>query len=102
MSNPSQSNRLTTAVVIIFIASVCIVSAADAGTIYMWSDANGVAQFSDTCPAGVECRVRRLGAWSDPLDPLQVAQAIGDKGDIVWAQDQAVRARCVGPPSAGH
>jgi hypothetical protein len=85
VSNSSQSNKLTTTVVMIFVATVCIVSAADAGTIYTWRDSNGVAQFSDTCPADVDCRLTHIGSAGDPLAAAPKAAAVNS-----LAADQGV------------
>ena len=78
MANSTQSDKLTTIIVIAVVASICIVSAAQAGTVFTWRDANGVTQFSDTCPAGAACTERRLGVSNQPTDVVPVVAASVD------------------------
>lgn len=75
MANSTQSSKLTTIIVIAFVASICIVSAAQAGTVFTWRDANGVTQFSDTCPAGAACNERRLGTSVQAADAIPAVES---------------------------
>ena len=42
---------------------------ANAATIYTWRDADGIPQYSDTCPASEACKVKRIGAGASEQVP---------------------------------
>jgi len=44
------------------VANLIAIGSVDAASIFIWRDANGVLQFSDTCPPGEDCIEKTIGA----------------------------------------
>ncbi len=47
---------------VVLVGALFCLTAAHAATIYIWRDADGTRQYSDTCPAGEQCRVKQVGS----------------------------------------
>src|SRR5712692_3440963 len=57
-SSPQQPEFVMLKLIFLFLAAnLLLFSATSQADIYYWRDANGVIQYSDTCPTGVNCKV---------------------------------------------
>ena len=97
-TSSSRTVRLCAASVF---ASLSVVATADAATIYTWRDADGVQQYSDTCPAGAACAVMRIGAGASELTSGKAVQPAHDIAANSSAESETVTANESGNAKSG-
>ena len=70
MNKPELKRKMANgALFIVLTAALCWLSATHAATVYVWRDDSGTRQYSDHCPTGEKCRVKRIGSTDDSSGP---------------------------------
>ncbi len=71
MSNRMVMSGLTACLLVTtMVANLTAIRTGHAASLFAWRDANGVQQYSDTCPAGEECEVKRIGVSGQAPEKL--------------------------------